>query len=115
MYCPGYQQPMRFRVPGKTKHWRCCRKKRHNDAQAARLLYAWSMRASHANAAKTADVSEITVEDWYGYVRCLCSKQLLSDQFWIGGVDHVVEIDETSLTKKALFAIWYVPSWLTTA
>ncbi|ETM48501.1 hypothetical protein L914_06963 [Phytophthora nicotianae] len=33
-------------------------------------------------------MSETTVEDWYGYVRCLYSKQLQ-----IGGVGYIVEFD----------------------
>ncbi|ETI48852.1 hypothetical protein F443_07157 [Phytophthora nicotianae P1569] len=107
--CPGCQQPMRLRVSRKTKHWRCCRKKRHDDgreislsiqintwfsgmklslALAERLRYAWCMRVSHANTAAIADMSETTVEDWYGYVRCLYSKQLQ-----IGGVGYIVEFD----------------------
>ncbi|KAF4046217.1 hypothetical protein GN244_ATG01367 [Phytophthora infestans] len=63
------QPLMRIRATEKTKHWRCCRKKRHDDgrklslAQAARLLYARWTQASDVNAAEIADVPETTVED----------------------------------------------------
>ncbi|KAF4039401.1 hypothetical protein GN244_ATG08406, partial [Phytophthora infestans] len=65
--CPSCQPLMRIRATEKTKHWRCCRKKRHDDgrklslAQAARLLYARWTQASDVNAAEIADVPETTV------------------------------------------------------
>ncbi|POM62264.1 hypothetical protein PHPALM_28602 [Phytophthora palmivora] len=50
-------------------------------AQAARLLYAWCMRAPQVHAAEMADVSETTVSEYYAFLCALCSKQLRSDRF----------------------------------
>ncbi|OWZ21429.1 hypothetical protein PHMEG_0004028 [Phytophthora megakarya] len=120
MICPQCTQPMR--PNSKARHWRCCRKKAHQDGkevqrsilvnswfskmkvtlpQALRLMFAWCMRAPQPQTAHMANVSERTVSDWYAACRVFCSKELLGGEFKIGGDSHIVEIDETSLKKKS--------------
>ncbi|EEY70516.1 uncharacterized protein PITG_23305 [Phytophthora infestans T30-4] len=103
------------------KRWRCSRRTKHadgkeqsigmltcscfNDAKlklhrAVRILLAWTMRLSQAQAMEMAEASERTVRDCYAYCRGTCSKELLKTELKIGGDGHIVEIDETSLAKK---------------
>ncbi|OWZ16133.1 hypothetical protein PHMEG_00010117 [Phytophthora megakarya] len=133
MLCPQCTQPMRLNP--KARHWRCCRKKAHQDSkevmrtilvnswfskmkltlpQALRLMFARCMRAPQPQAAHMANVSERTVSDWYAACRVLCSKELLGDEFKIGGDGHIVEIDETSLKKKSKYGCGrhYKEFWL---
>ncbi|ETN20492.1 hypothetical protein PPTG_03486 [Phytophthora nicotianae INRA-310] len=120
MLCPQCAQPMRLNA--RNRYWRCCRKTRHADgkqeqfsifvnswfskmklelSQALRLMFAWCMRAPQPQAAHMAKVSENTAPAWYAACRVLCSKELWSGEFKIGGEGHIVEIDETSLKKKS--------------
>ncbi|ETP39149.1 hypothetical protein F442_13374 [Phytophthora nicotianae P10297] len=122
MLCPQCAQPMRLNA--RNRYWRCCRKTRHADgkqeqfsifvnswfskmklelSQALRLMFAWCMRTPQPQAAHMAKVSENTASAWYAACRVLCSKELLSGEFKIGGEGHIVEIDETSLKKKSKY------------
>ncbi|EGZ27725.1 hypothetical protein PHYSODRAFT_261596 [Phytophthora sojae] len=97
--CPKCQLLMR-RAPTR-KRWRCCRRTQHADGKEAsrglltdsffnesklqlcstvRLLLGWAMRLPQEQAAEWAE--------------------LLRSEFKIGGDGMVVEIDETSLSKK---------------
>ncbi|GAB9477918.1 hypothetical protein Gpo141_00015109, partial [Globisporangium polare] len=44
-----------------------------------------------------------TVANWFKRCRDICSAELLRVDLRIGGVGHVVEIDETSLKKKSKY------------
>ncbi|ETO70930.1 hypothetical protein F444_12675 [Phytophthora nicotianae P1976] len=122
MLCPQCAQSMRLNA--RKRYWRCCRKTRHADgkqeqfsifvnswfskmklelSQALRLMFAWCMRTPQPQAAHMAKVSENTASAWYAACRVLCSKDLLSGEFKIGGEGHIVEIDETSLKKKSKY------------
>ncbi|GMF54474.1 unnamed protein product [Phytophthora fragariaefolia] len=94
MLCPQCTRLMRLNV--QSRHWRCCRKKSHEDSkevqrsilvssrfskmkltlqQAICLIVAWCMRNPQAQAAHMTKVSENTASDWYTACRVLCSKE----------------------------------------
>ncbi|GMF35073.1 unnamed protein product [Phytophthora fragariaefolia] len=98
MLCPQCTRPMRLNV--RSRHWRCRRKRSHEDSkevqrsiwvnswfskmnlpQAIRLIFEWCMRIPQNQAAHMAKVSENTASDWYAACRVLCSKELLEGEF----------------------------------
>ena len=45
-------------------------------------------------------VSESTIVDWKNFVRDICGEYFLRHPAIIGGVGHIVEIDESAWTKR---------------
>ena len=64
------------------------------------LLYWWSKEFQATAAAVEADVSRQTVTLWFSIFREICATRLLSEANEIGGVGHVVEIDESKFGKR---------------
>eukprot|EP00644_Phytophthora_capsici_P016991 jgi/Phyca11/21129/fgenesh1_pg.PHYCAscaffold_83_\ len=99
--------------------WRCsrkgCRKERSLRAgsffakmkltlcQCVRLMYFWASSLPAGVAMAWVGVSDKAVTDWYSFCRDICSKEMLACPMQVGGPDHIVEIDETSLKKKSKF------------
>ena len=73
-----------------------------NDLQTAlSIIYEWSLQTSVKNAARTLNLSPSTVSTWYNHIRNVLSDIFVSlADSQIGGVGHIIEIDECLLVKN---------------
>ncbi|CAF2044306.1 unnamed protein product [Rotaria magnacalcarata] len=70
--------------------------------QVVDLLFYWSQcNDSHEHLRRHCKfASESTIVDWKNFMRDICATYLLLHPPTIGGVGHIVEIDESSWTKR---------------
>ena len=70
--------------------------------QVLDLMYFWSQSLdSHAMLRRHCNfASESTIVDWKNFVRDICGEYFLRHPVAIGGVGHIVEIDESAWTKR---------------
>ncbi|KAJ4445300.1 hypothetical protein ANN_07105 [Periplaneta americana] len=66
-------------------------------AQSLTLIYLWQLHIKIFDAAIEAEVSANTVVDYYRFYREVCYVIITNSQREIGGVGHVVEVDESHL------------------
>lgn len=64
------------------------------------LLHLWSKGYSEKLICDDFSFSKQTVVDWFRFCRDLCVSHFESQQNIIGGIDSVVEIDETHIVKR---------------
>ena len=66
------------------------------------LMYFWSQKLdSHDNLRRHCGMAgEGTIVDWKNFVRDICCDYFLKHPLQIGGVGHIVEIDEFAWTKR---------------
>ena len=64
------------------------------------IVYTWSRKIPVKAAVDVIGVSEVTIIQWYQYIRDVTSHHLLNNAYQIGGVGHIVEIDETLMCKR---------------
>lgn len=66
------------------------------------LMYFWSQKLdSHSFLRRHCDfASESTIVDWKNFVRDICAEYFIKHPQIIGGVGHIVEIDESAWTKR---------------
>ncbi|KAE9121982.1 hypothetical protein PF010_g6903 [Phytophthora fragariae] len=116
MACPKCANAMRLTGSGNMERWRCgrpsCRVKRSARAnsffsgsraklrQLVKILWFWATQTPAGSATEFTAASPTTITQWYTYARDVCSAEMLRCDMEVGGVGHVVEIDETSLRKK---------------
>lgn len=128
MLCSCNENPMHLDI--KRKHWRCgnglCRKSKSIRTNSifsqsnlpirkiVRLLCCWCTHTSITNAAGIVGVNINSVGKWYKICRELCVEAMATHPMQVGGVGHVVEIDETSLKKKSKYGKGkkYPDEWL---
>jgi hypothetical protein len=66
-------------------------------------MCCWSSQLQLKVAAATAGVNIDTAGVWYQKFRTICAREMTTHPMEVGGVGHVVEIDETSLKKKSKY------------
>ena len=64
------------------------------------ITYFWVYRSSEDFVIHELGISNKTIVDWYNFCREVCETILESDRKQIGGVGHIVEIDESKLGKR---------------
>lgn len=64
------------------------------------LVYLWAHRTPVTTAVSMLGISEHSIIDWYNMVREICSTYLIHHRQQIGGVGHVVEIDESLVARR---------------
>ena len=64
------------------------------------IVYTWPRKIPVNVAVDVIGVSEVTIIQWYQYIRDVTSHHLLNNAYQIGGVGHIVEIDETLMSKR---------------
>ncbi|OWZ06981.1 hypothetical protein PHMEG_00020689 [Phytophthora megakarya] len=69
---------------------------------AVMVLIFWAKQEKSIIAIQMPKHSSRTLTDWYMFCRDICTRELLHCRYrYIGGQEHVVEIDETSMKKKS--------------
>ncbi|CAF0914041.1 unnamed protein product [Didymodactylos carnosus] len=107
-----------LKIPSMEYQW-CCREKNCKLTRSIRdgtffsnskleiqqildLMYFWahSLDTHHVLHRQCGLGSEWTIVDWKNFLRDICAEYFLRHPAMIGGVGHVVEIDESSWTKR---------------
>lgn len=66
-----------------------------------RLIYYWAFEeASHKKIKRELRLGEQTIVDWKNFLRDICTEKLLRTPTILGGLNHVVQIDETLMTRR---------------
>ena len=69
--------------------------------QIVKLTYYWVHKVQQEVVLRELRIeSGHTLVDWYNFAREVCAEILLQDNKVIGGVDHIVEIDESKFGKR---------------
>ncbi|ETI44402.1 hypothetical protein F443_10895 [Phytophthora nicotianae P1569] len=101
-FCPRCGKPMRL-APTRRRR-RCCRRKQHADGKeiCRGLLTNSFFNESKLKLRQTvlASTSLRAAHECYAFCRSTGSKELFRADFQIGSDGQIVEIDETSLSKK---------------
>ncbi|XP_077967707.1 uncharacterized protein LOC144421954 [Styela clava] len=63
-------------------------------------MYFWADDVTQETMAKESELSKRTMVDWCNFIREVCSEDLIGRKKKIGGMDHVVAIDETHLARR---------------
>lgn len=64
------------------------------------LAYFWSYASSVTATASMLGLSEHTIIDWFNMLREICSTHLIHHRQQIGGPGHIVEVDESLVSKR---------------
>lgn len=64
-----------------------------------KICYAWSTNRPVFRAVEEFSLQEKSVIKWYQHFRDVCSRNLILNEYKIGGVGHIVQIDETLISK----------------
>ncbi|XP_029635052.1 uncharacterized protein LOC115210589 [Octopus sinensis] len=64
------------------------------------VIYCWGSNLTITGAIAMTGLSKSTVIQWYQYMRDICSNNLINNPYQIGGVGHVVEVDESLMCKR---------------
>ena len=66
-----------------------------------RFLYCWSYELfNHSDFLRELDLSDKTVVNWKNFLRDICAQHFLQNPPIIGGLGHIVEIDESLNSQK---------------
>ena len=78
-----------------------------------RICYAWSTERPVFRAVEELCLDKKTIISWYQYFRDICSQILVREEYTIGGVDHIVQIDESLIAKaKHNVGRWPKQRWV---
>eukprot|EP00106_Octopus_bimaculoides_P008966 XP_014776408.1 PREDICTED: uncharacterized protein LOC106873531 [Octopus bimaculoides] len=64
------------------------------------LSYLWSQNIAVHPSSEMTGLSKSTVVQWYQYMRDITSNYLVRNPYQIGGLGHIVEIDEPKMCKQ---------------
>lgn len=65
------------------------------------ITYFWAMQIPISLVTTMADVSEEIAVSWYRFFRSICSKWIEENPIRIGGINEIVQIDETDIARKS--------------
>lgn len=74
----------------------------HNISLSAfvQIVYSWACKTPINVAVEQCGISEKSMIQWYQYLRDAVSHKLVEHEYQIGGVGHIVEIDESLIAKR---------------
>jgi transposase-like protein len=73
------------------------------------FIYFWANNVTVTSITEMLGLSERTVIDWCNFTRNVCSNYLQKHPYTIGGVGHIVEIDESAVSKRKYHVGHQVP------
>lgn len=65
------------------------------------ITYFWAMQIPISLVTTMADVSEEIAVSWYRFFRNICTKWIEENPIRIGGINQIVQIDETAIARKS--------------
>lgn len=64
------------------------------------ISYCWSHQISVATSTEMVGLSKTSIIQWFSYLRDVCSHKLLLEPSTIGGEGHLVQIDESLMSRR---------------